>query len=272
MRLAVPMRILMQRLILLSWCLVVFLMGARIVSAKEWRGIVPLHSTRADVVRLFGSCSQPDGGCQFQLGNEEIHIVFSTGLMSEYHECARKLPPETVLLIEVKLTTPARLEALRITQKNFRTFDPSTPPKMGYKGFIDEKEGLVINTYRGKVLQLDFIAASKDVHLCPSYYEDPKSFIQVFIETYIPGPAVTCPSTEPVAGEKIVFSADDIDLQRVTYQWTVTAGKIVGGQGTRRIVVDTTGIGGKTITATIERHDGSNRVATTSCGVFVRQQ
>lgn len=72
------------------------------VVGKEWRGIVPLHSTRADVIRLFGNCADRDGGCKFRVGNEEAYIVFSKPVVvSEYHECPRKLPPETVLLIQV---------------------------------------------------------------------------------------------------------------------------------------------------------------------------
>src|SRR6266480_8009145 len=113
---------------------------ARAVVGKEWRGIVPLHSTRADVVRLFGGCSDRDGGCKISVGNEEAYIVFSNGVVvSQYNECARKLPAETVLLIEVELTNPVNLGALQIDKKKFRTFDPSSPPNIGYKGYIDKK-------------------------------------------------------------------------------------------------------------------------------------
>jgi hypothetical protein len=37
-----------------------------------------------------------------------------------------------------------------------------------------------------------------------------------------------------------------------TYNWRISAGQITGGQGTNSITVDTTGLGGKAITATVE--------------------
>ena len=123
------------------------------VLAKEWRGITPLHSTQADVARLFGGCADPDGGCKVRVDNEEAYFVFSNGpVVRDYNECAKKLPPNTVLLIEVVLIHPPKLSALRINKRNFRTFDPSSPPNIGYKGYINETDGLIIKTYKGRVL------------------------------------------------------------------------------------------------------------------------
>ena len=45
--------------------------------AKEWRGIAPLRSTRADVVRLFNQCSDQAEACTFSLAQEEVYILFS---------------------------------------------------------------------------------------------------------------------------------------------------------------------------------------------------
>jgi hypothetical protein len=38
----------------------------------------------------------------------------------------------------------------------------------------------------------------------------------------------------------------------VTYNWSVSAGTISGGQGTPSITIDTAGLGGQTVTATVE--------------------
>ena len=81
--------------------------------AKEWRGIVPLHSTKADVARLVGRCDR-ESGCRLRVGNEEAYFVFSKGTIGNYDECAKELPPDTVLLIEVTLINPPKLSALRI--------------------------------------------------------------------------------------------------------------------------------------------------------------
>ena len=54
----------------------------------------------------------------------------------------------------------------------------------------------------------------------------------------------------------IVFNArvkdDDILVERLKYKWIISAGTITTGQDTSSITVDTTGLGGVTITATVE--------------------
>ncbi|HEX7331760.1 MAG TPA: hypothetical protein VF290_09680 [Pyrinomonadaceae bacterium] len=256
----------MKLCLLTLFCLLVPCSFAREVQAKEWRGIVPLHSTRADVARLFPACSEVEGRCIFRVGNEQVLIVFSS-VRSELHECEKELPHDTVLLVQVELATPVSFGSLKVNKKIFRTFDPSTPPNIGYKGYIDEKEGLLIKTYKGKVLQLSYIATSKEVSRCPSYYEDPESFIGVFIHYYVPAPDIDCPK-EAVDGERIVFSTDPVDRKKFKYTWAVTVGKIVAGQGTPKITVDTTGLGGQTIITTLERGQG-HHVTATSCKTTV---
>lgn len=261
----------MMRCLVISLYLFMAPLFAHDVLAKEWRGITPLHSTQADVARSFGGCSDPNGGCKVRVDNEEAYFVFSNGaVVRDANKCAEKLPPNTVLLIEVVLINPSSLSALRINKTNFRTFDPSTPPNIGYKGYIDENEGLIIKTYKGRVLQLDYMAARKDVAMCPEYYESPESFIQLLIEACCPQLDVNCPSQMPVDGEQVIISADAESVGRKKFNWQVTAGKIVAGQGTPKITVDTTGAGGRTITATVEMNYGNQHVSTTSCVVTVR--
>lgn len=257
----------MKLCLLTLFCLLVPFSFAREMQAREWRGIVPLHSTRADVVRLFGSsCSEGEGRCMFRVGNEQVLIVFSS-VRSEFHACEKELPHDTVLLVQVEFVTPVSFGSLKVNKKNFRTFDPSTPPNIGYKGYIDEKEGLLIKTYKGKVLQLSYIATGKEVHRCASYYEAPESFIQVFIHHYSPAADIDCPK-EAVEGERIVFSAILADRKNLKYTWEVTAGRIVAGQGTPRITVDTRGVGGQSIIATVGVGFGQH-TSTSSCKTTV---
>jgi hypothetical protein len=220
--------------------------------AKEWRGITPLHSTREDVVRLFNQCEDPKMDCVFHLGNEQIRIVFSGDESGSFSECPSQLPANTVLLIETKLKTELQLKRLNINKRNFRSFDPSSPPNMGYKGYIDDKKGLILKTYKGRVIQIDYIATVKDKPLCPSYYENPISFIQVGLYTHCPPIAILCPTNNPQAGENVMFSAEIATDPKTNFTWTVSAGRIVNGQGTRVISVDTKGLKGQTIIATVK--------------------
>ena len=51
----------------------VFLSLAGVSSAKEWRGIVPLQSTRQDVTRLLGNPSDANSiRANYSLENEDV--------------------------------------------------------------------------------------------------------------------------------------------------------------------------------------------------------
>ncbi len=55
-------------------------------------------------------------------------------------------------------------------------------------------------------------------------------------------------------GERLIFevnSTETPDLKKSTFNWTVNQGKIVEGQGTRKIAVDTNGLRETTVTATL---------------------
>jgi hypothetical protein len=66
-----------------------------------------------------------------------------------------------------------------------------------------------------------------------------------------PTVAVSCPaSVDP--GSPITFSSSLSSSANVTYNWSVSAGTISSGQGTSSITVDTTGLGGQSVTATVE--------------------
>ena len=63
--------------------------------------------------------------------------------------------------------------------------------------------------------------------------------------------SVSCPS-DVEQGSPITFTASVSGDANVTYNWSVSAGTISSGQGTSSITVDTAGLGGQTVTATVE--------------------
>ncbi|MBA3439060.1 MAG: hypothetical protein H0T92_04240 [Pyrinomonadaceae bacterium] len=75
----------------------------------------------------------------------------------------------------------------------------------------------------------------------------------------IPCPTITldCPTGIVPAGQSVTltanaaFSPQPEQVPTLTYNWTVSAGNITSGQGTNSIQVDTTGLGGQTINATV---------------------
>jgi hypothetical protein len=88
-----------------------------------------------------------------------------------------------------------------------------------------------------------------------------------------PTVSVSCPS-EVDLGQSITFTAsvaNDSGLS-LTYNWSVSAGTISSGQGTSTITVDTTGLGGQTVTATVSLGgaDPSCTGTTASCSTSVK--
>jgi len=80
--------------------------------------------------------------------------------------------------------------------------------------------------------------------------------------------SLSCPSSRLEEGEEVTLSADyPHDLVKIT--WTLSAGRILEGQHTRTIKVDTVGLAGKTIKATAECDDGFGSLVATSCEVQV---
>jgi hypothetical protein len=246
--------------------------SAKEVFAKDWRGLVPLRSTRADIIRRFNQCLDSASACRFTYEKAAVHIVFSSSSESA-DECEKSLPPDTVLHIEIKPATTLRLSDLQINKNKLRTFDPAIPRgqgyKVGYKAYIDETSGIVINTFKGRVLQLEYIASSKDRHLCPTYYEDPESFV-VFGLFNHPAPVfVECPSSKVRAGDKISVSAYSASETKVQYSWALTAGRIIMGHHSRTILIDTTGLEGRVITVTVEVKDQSSHTQASSCALQI---
>lgn len=71
---------------------------------------------------------------------------------------------------------------------------------------------------------------------------------------FCPNISIYCPDTVS-AGQPVTFTANlsgGTSNVNPTYRWAVSAGTITSGQGTTSITVDTTGLGGRAITARVE--------------------
>lgn len=238
---------------LLGLCLVSILAAG--AEAKEWRGIVPLRSNRDDVTRVLGPSADANKiRARYSLKDEDVYIVFASR-ESYVDDCVKQLPLGTVLQIKVTPKTEMRLADLRLEESRLKKFDPSDPPGLGYEAYVDAEEGVIVRTQNGKVDEAVYIAAAADRHLCPTYYRNDKAFVGLIVEPPAPTLSLDCPTGQPRAGELIAFTANlagaSADLNP-TFRWKVSAGQIVRGQGTSSITVDTRGLGGKRVKASVE--------------------
>ena len=89
-------------------------------------------------------------------------------------------------------------------------------------------------------------------------------------------PQVSIPAPSDVQeGQPITFRVDVTGGDRTvprTYNWTVSAGTISSGQGTSLIEVDTTGIGGYSVTATVETGGYEPRCQTSRSATAIVQK
>ena len=242
------------------------------VSAKGWKGLVPLHSTREDLIAKFNQCLDSASPCDFTLERAAVHIVFSNR-EQRMDECEKSLPPDTILLIEVKPLTPLRVSDLKTNLQKFRVFDPGTPAaqsrKVGYKGYIDEASGFVINSLKGKVIQLVYLASADDQTICSSYYDSPESFVAFGLFYHFEPLSISCPSAKVIAGQVITISTDTVLQAKTKFLWKLTAGKIIRGQGSAKIAVDTEGLEGQVVTATVEARGARGFGQATSCVIQI---
>ena len=102
------------------------------------------------------------------------------------------------------------------------------------------------------------------------------SSIPVLVSRCAP-PARVCPNVSIVCPDNVLVDKPLTFSSNVTgvlagstpvYYWTVSAGRIIEGQGTSSISVDTTGVAGQTVTATISI-SGYNLDCSASCSVQI---
>ncbi|MGE3465810.1 MAG: hypothetical protein AB7J13_02660 [Pyrinomonadaceae bacterium] len=130
------------------------------------------------MTKAFGP--SPDANeirANYYLEGERAYIVFSTRL-DYYPECATKLPTDTVMVVQVTPKANTPLSSYEKDLSRFRVVEASSPPGIGYKGYIDEKEGIAYVTFEDSVEMIYYFASAEDRHLCPRYAEDPETFIQ----------------------------------------------------------------------------------------------
>ena len=77
-----------------------------------------------------------------------------------------------------------------------------------------------------------------------------RAFSQVQGEPLCPTISVDCPDRND--SSIVTFTVNVRSSAKTTLKWTVSTGKIISGQGTATITVDTSGFEGQSLTATVE--------------------
>lgn len=137
--------------------LFVLLSFAAVSEAKEWRGIKPLHSTRADVERLLGP---PQKGSQssYSTVNENVVVLYSVGT------CAHgwNVPVGTVLSLSVYPKTPPKVETLGLDAPEYAKRRDLHVEYLYY--YVDDKEGVnyTVDSNKGVATLVEYYPSIKD--------------------------------------------------------------------------------------------------------------
>jgi hypothetical protein len=141
--------------VILLACAVFFSAGA--VSAKAWRGIVPLHSTRAEVEKLLGR--QVEEGLGYDLEDEHVAITYSS------QKCDMDLPggwnvsPNTVIEIQVSSTRDLLMADLPV---RWQDLEPTYSTKTVQISYLDARAGVRYTTDNGLVPAITYLGSAED--------------------------------------------------------------------------------------------------------------
>jgi hypothetical protein len=140
-----------------------------VVSANEWHGIVPLHSTRADVEQLLGHPidnppNKNSDNEKYKTEDRIVIILYSDG------QC--RVPKDTVLTIIVR-TAPFAFSELKLDKSRF--VEKTGGDVANLSQFTNEEDGMSYEvSWKGKptgeqreglVTSVEYYPSSKDKQL-----------------------------------------------------------------------------------------------------------
>lgn len=140
--------------VLSSACLMLAFAGTS--QAKEWRGLTPLRSKRAEVERLLGKAST-GCKCAYNLPDVKVYVKYASGR----RDSMWGVPKDTVISIEIyPAKVLPRLADLNIDGSKFRIEEDRELP--GIFQYENEEEGFTIVVEDGLARAFYYTATAKD--------------------------------------------------------------------------------------------------------------
>ena len=136
-------------------------------TAKEWCGVVPLHSTRADVERLLKVKPVRCGGnaCLYDLSDKTVFALYAAEPTCRNDDATTswKVPAGTVIHITVNFKTPQSFSALDVDVTKY-----DRVPDKELHGLVylsDYDQGVRIETSGDMVRAITYYPAATEDHL-----------------------------------------------------------------------------------------------------------
>jgi len=145
-----------RRQIGVSWALLLMIIAPAVVDAAEWRGLVPLRSTRGDVQEKLKRKSSGQGVDTFVIDGDKVTIAYSVnGCSDGFREI--DVPKDVVTSIVVRPDTPPPLTKLGLDLSRFRI--TGTDTSITYE---DRERGLSLDVADRDVYRLIYEGTSQD--------------------------------------------------------------------------------------------------------------
>jgi hypothetical protein len=135
----------------------VFAFAPEDVAAKAWRGIVPLHSTRADVDKLLGRPTFEDSG--YDIDGQRVLIAYSAQGCEEGLPGGWNVPRNTVVDISISSTKDLKLADVLVPGRDYEQIYGAHTPHIDY---VDVQDGVRYRTVEGSVQTISYFGAEAD--------------------------------------------------------------------------------------------------------------
>lgn len=150
----------------------VFLATALFIQANSWHGIVPLHSTRADVEKILGPPtpgSKAPYAASYRTKNERVFVLYSTGPCDADPSHGWNAPIGTVVSISVEPDTKPKFADLKLDESKYEKRPDPKVLRFTYYTSEDDGISIEVDTDEGVVTTYRYSPMSKDYHLrCPT--------------------------------------------------------------------------------------------------------
>lgn len=143
------------------------LLTAPAAEAKGWHGILPLHSTRADVERILGPPTEKlsEYSVLYRTENETLIISYARGLPCGIGEkySQWRIPRDTVESIHITPNMGSPLSKLNIDETKYKKNSGGSRPEDIY--YINEQDGESLRVFMNEVMEITYSPAASDGHL-----------------------------------------------------------------------------------------------------------
>ena len=124
---------------------------------RGWKGILPLHSTSADVEQRLG---KPEGACNclYRTANEKVSVDYAPA-PCQGPPYGWNVPTNTVLQVTVRPKVQLTLSELALDESKYVKGRGADTPTVYY---TSTQEGIKYSVYNGNVTSIAYIPSTKD--------------------------------------------------------------------------------------------------------------